>query len=114
MIVDARNKSAHEMTPRQLTTFIKYLADGSDDKRFYAALFAFVFQFPYTDTDKQPDSIQSQILTNCKSRLPTNNAIFDSCHQRAAVTLLSASTLTRTLRTAEQKSSEGIVCFLDL
>jgi hypothetical protein len=64
------------MTPRQLATFIKYLADGSDDKQFYAALFALVFQFPYTDTDKQPESIQSQILTNCKSRFLAINAIF--------------------------------------
>ena len=71
-IVNARNTAAHEMTPLQLMTFIQHLKDGSDDKQFYAALFAFVFQFPYTDTEDQPDNIKFQILTNCKSDFPSS------------------------------------------
>lgn len=70
-MMDAGNTAAHEMTPLQLMTFIQCLKDGSDDdKQFYAALSAFVFQFPYTDTEDQPDDVKCQILTNCKSDFP--------------------------------------------
>jgi len=67
MVVDGRNSAAHEVTPRQLASFINVLDDGSGDKQFYAGLFDLVFHFLYTDIQKQPEHIQSQILTNSGS-----------------------------------------------
>jgi hypothetical protein len=65
--MDERNATAHEVTPHQLASFINILDNSSGEKQFYASLFDFVFHFLYTDIQKQPEDIQSQILTNCSN-----------------------------------------------
>jgi len=64
-IITCRNNAAHKTTPKELSSFIKLLS--VEDTPFYASIFKFVFEFPYTEIDVQTPDKQNQLITNSSS-----------------------------------------------